>query len=99
MEKQNCHFETRRICEIQNRKRVKKARRFSYSKDCRPVGRELCDSTEKKLLVPVCEDSKRMKCTYEPVETCNEAEKEYCHKVENIVITLVCEEKLAPSFL
>jgi len=99
VERQNCHFDRRRICEVQSRKRVKKAKRYSYSQDCSPVSREVCDSSEKKLLVPTCDDVTRFKCTYEPVETCNEEDKEYCHKVEKIVIQEVCEEKLALSYL
>ena len=54
VEKQNCHFEPKKVCEIQRRTREQKAKRYSYSQDCNVVPREVCDQKEKKSVVPAC---------------------------------------------
>ena len=53
MEKQNFHFEPKKVCEIQRRTRERKAKRYSYSQDCKVVPREVCDQEEKSG-VPAC---------------------------------------------
>eukprot|EP00092_Neocalanus_flemingeri_P002811 GFUD01003008.1.p1 GENE.GFUD01003008.1~~GFUD01003008.1.p1 ORF type:complete len:381 (+),score=60.97 GFUD01003008.1:84-1226(+) len=98
-EKQNCHFETKKICEIQGRTRPKKAKVFTYSKDCKPVEREICDTVEKKRLVPTCEIQDRFVCSYVPVEQCNDEAKQYCQKDEKIIIEEVCDIKIDTSYL
>ena len=36
--------------------RFKKAKKYSYTKDCKGQPREICDQCEKKSLKPVCVD-------------------------------------------
>ena len=43
------------MCELQRRTRNKKAKRYSYSQDCRPVARNICETCEVKEVVPRCE--------------------------------------------
>ena len=64
--------------------RPKKAKKYSYTKDCKEQPREICDQCEKKTIQPVCEKQERLVCTYEPEETCGDEEKQYCHKVEKV---------------
>merc|ERR1719466_653844 len=48
VEKQNCHFEPKKICELEMKTRPKKAKKYSYTKDCKEQPREICDQCEKK---------------------------------------------------
>merc|ERR1719474_1541496 len=59
VEKQNCHNEPIKKCELETRTRQKKAKRFSYVKECKPLVREVCDSQEIKKLRPVCDEVER----------------------------------------
>merc|ERR1712189_119942 len=34
VEEQNCHFEPKKICELEMKTRPKKAKKYSYTKDC-----------------------------------------------------------------
>jgi len=99
LERQNCHFATKKFCEIQDRVRAKKAKRFSYSVDCKSVNRELCDNVERMTLDPKCEIQERMKCSYSPVMKCEEEPRQYCHMVENVIVEKVCEKKMETSYL
>ena len=60
VEEQNCHFEPKKVCEIQRRTRERKAKRYSYSQDCKVVPREVCDQEEKKSVVPACTTVSKM---------------------------------------
>merc|ERR1712243_432590 len=70
VEEQNCHFEPKKICELEMKTRPKKAKKYSYTEDCKEQPREICDQCEKKSLKPVCVMQDRLVCTYEPEETC-----------------------------
>ena len=71
VEEQNCHFEPKKICELEMKTRPKKAKKYSYTKDCKEQPREICDQCEKKSLQPLCNTQERLVRTYEPVDTCN----------------------------
>ena len=43
VEEQNCHFEPKKICELQQKTRPKKAKKYSYTKDCKEQPREICE--------------------------------------------------------
>merc|ERR1711872_658288 len=60
VEGQNCHFEPKKICELEMKTRPKKAKKYSYTKDCKEQPREICDQCEKKSLRPVCEMQERL---------------------------------------
>jgi len=92
VEKQNCHNEPRKKCELEVRSRPKRAKKYSYVKECRPIPREVCDDVEKKKLREVCDRSSRNVCKYKPVERCEEEQKEYCFKVEQMAKEKVCQE-------
>merc|ERR1712179_688412 len=53
VEEQNCHFEPKKICELEMKTRPKKAKKYSYTKDCEEQPREICDQCEKKTIQPV----------------------------------------------
>merc|ERR1712096_343387 len=55
VEKQNCHFEPKKICELEMKTRPKKAKKYSYTKDCKEQPREICDQCEKKSIQPACD--------------------------------------------
>jgi len=95
VEKQNCHFEPKRICELQRRIRPKMAKRYTYSQFCKEVPRQICDQAELKLVAPVCVMEDRLKCDYIPVKQCDKEMKQYCYKVEKIVEEEVCDEKFS----
>merc|ERR1712002_618682 len=89
-EKQNCHSEFMKQCELEERQRPKKARKFSYHKECKPVKRQVCDNAQKKKLKVNCEKEPRSVCTYEPKEKCKEEHKKYCFKSEAKLHEKVC---------
>merc|ERR1711982_14796 len=99
VEEQNCHFEPKKICELEMKTRPKKAKKYSYTKDCKERPREICDQCEKKSLKPVCVMQDRLVCTYEPEETCRDEEKQFCHKVEKVVMEEVCDMKFDTRYL
>ena len=41
----------------------------------------------------------RLVCTYEPEESCREEAKQYCHKVEKVVVEEVCDMKFDTRYL
>merc|ERR1712129_367912 len=71
----------------------KKAKKYSYTKDCKEQPREICDQCEKKTLKSECGTQERLECIYKPVKECREDPKEYCHKVEKVVVEEVCDMK------
>ena len=99
VEEQNCHFEPKKICELQQKTRPKKAKKYSYTKDCKEQPREICDQCEKKSIQPLCDMQERLVCTYEPEESCREEAKQYCHKVEKVVVEEVCDMKYDTRYL
>ena len=99
VEEQNCHFEPKKICELEMKTRPKKAKKYSYTKDCKEQPREICDQCEKKSIQPLCDTQERLVCTYEPEETCNDVDKQYCHKVEKVVLEEVCDMKFDTRYL
>jgi len=99
VERQNCHFEPKKICEMEIRNRPKKAKRYSYFQDCKEVPRQICDQTEKKTVAPVCVMEDRLKCDYIPVKQCEEETKKYCYKVEKLVKEEVCDKKFSTHHL
>merc|ERR1712096_268564 len=99
VEDQNCHFEPKKICEMQDKSKPKKAKKYSYTKDCKQVDRQICAQVEKKRIQPVCDLEQRLKCDYEPVVKCEEQTKLYCNKVEEVVVEEVCDKKFETSYL
>jgi len=92
VEEQNCHFEPKKICEIREMSSPKQAKKYSYTKECKKVNRQLCDQVEKKTIMPNCGDQERLKCTYEPVKKCEEKDKVYCEKQEVVMEEEVCDK-------
>merc|ERR1719431_668640 len=87
---QNCHTEPMKRCELEVRSRPKKAKKYVYHKNCKPVSRKVCDTCEKKTLIPVCDNIQKQVCKYKPQQKCHEEKKEYCFKTEKIIIDEVC---------
>jgi len=95
LEKQNCHFEPKKTCELQTRSRPRKAKRYSYTQDCTPVPRQLCDTIQAKTLVPDCVEMERPRCDYQPLKTCKEEDKQYCYKEEVVTTERICDKKFS----
>jgi len=90
VQKQNCHTEPMKRCELEVRSRPKKAKKYVYHKNCKPVTRKVCDTCEKKTLIPVCDNLQKQVCKYIPQQKCHDEKKEYCFKTEKIIIDEVC---------
>jgi len=90
IESQNCHFETRKDCEVQNRVRPKKVKRLTYRPDCSVVPRQVCDNKEVKKLETSCADVERLRCSYVPESKCSKETKQFCHQVEQLVVEKTC---------
>ena len=79
--------------------RSKKAKKHNYTEDCKKQPREIRDQCKKKSLKPVCVMQDRLVCTYEPEATCRDEDKQYCHKVEKVVLEEVCDMKFDTRYL
>jgi hypothetical protein len=90
VEKQACHSDPFKRCEMEVRSRPKKVKKYSYTKQCVPVTRQACASAVKHGLNVKCGPSNRVACTYVPKEKCTEETKQYCYKAEKIVTEKVC---------
>merc|ERR1712071_291565 len=93
VEKQNCHNEAMKKCELEVRTRPKKAKQYAYTKECKPVVRQVCEDAEKKKLRPVCDKIQKNVCSYKPQEHCKEEETKYCFKTEKKVWEQVCTKE------
>jgi len=93
------HFEPKKICQLDMKTRPKKAKKYTYEKQCKEEPRQICDEVEKKAMKTECELQERMSCSYLPVEQCNTEDKEYCHKVEKVVLEEVCDMKFDTRYL
>merc|ERR1712055_506622 len=96
VEKQNCHSEPMKTCELETRQRPKKAKDYVYHKECKPIKRQVCDDCEKKKLRATCDKIQRNVCSYKPKEKCVDEPKKYCFKTEGFLHEKVClsEKKL-----
>ena len=59
----------------------------------------MCDQISKKVIEPVCSMEKRLQCSYQPEEHCEEEKKTNCFKDERIIIEEICDSKLVTSYL
>ena len=99
VERQNCHFERKKICQLVPKTKPKKAKVYSYTEDCKPVPREICDQCETKTLETACLPEARMNCKYSPVTQCKKENKNYCYKAEVTKLVEICDKKLKTSYL
>merc|ERR1712080_441872 len=53
-EKQNCHDENKKVCELEQRSQPKQVKKYVYTKQCRPVPKTVCDNADQMSLVPSC---------------------------------------------
>jgi len=92
-EKQNCHFEPNKKCELQTKSRPRKAKGYSYTQDCKPVPRQICDTVHVKKLVPDCVEMERPRCEHVPKKECSEVNRQYCYKEEKVTTEKICDKK------
>ena len=72
VEKQNCHFEPKKICEVKMKTHPKKAKKYNYTKDCKEQPREIRDQCEKNSIQPLCNTQERLVRTDELVDRSQE---------------------------
>jgi len=99
VEDQNCHFESKKKCELKDMTRPRKAKQYSYTKECKDVQRTLCDDSERNYIDVQCSDEYRHKCEYIPTTKCEKFERQYCYKEEHIEMEEVCDKKLDHAYL
>merc|ERR1719281_380476 len=58
-EKQVCHDEKKKVCELEQRSQPKQVKKYVYTKQCRPVPKTVCDNADQMSLVPSCVPSSR----------------------------------------
>merc|ERR1712168_237933 len=68
-EKQACHDEEKRVCELEERQQPKQIKKYVYKKMSKKVPREICSSADYKTLVPSCTPTTYKNCYYEPKTT------------------------------
>merc|ERR1712018_608918 len=91
-ERQHCHNEDKKVCQLEERTQPKQVKKYVYTKQCRKVPRRVCENADNKSLVPSCVSSMRKECTYHPAESCDEVPKKHCYKVGKQVKKEKCEE-------
>merc|ERR1711972_1193997 len=52
-EKQVCHDEKKKVCELEQRSQLKQVKKYVYTKQCRPVPKTVCDNADQCHLYPV----------------------------------------------
>merc|ERR1712088_802376 len=80
-ERQHCHNEDKKVCQLEERTQPKQVKKYVYTKQCRKVPRKVCENADNKSLVPSCVPSVRKQCTYHPTESCDDIPKQHCFKV------------------
>merc|ERR1712066_740408 len=63
-ERQHCHNEDKKVCELEERTQPKQVKKYVYTKQCRKVPRKVCENADNKSLVPSCVSSMRKECTH-----------------------------------
>jgi len=90
-EKQVCHDEEKKVCELEQRSQPKQIKKYIYTVNCNSVPRQVCANSETKRIVPNCVAIFRKNCVYTPSEPkCEEIPKEYCYKVPKKVAKQKC---------
>merc|ERR1712173_337539 len=89
-EKQNCHDENKKVCELEQISQPKQVKKYVYTKDCRPVPKTVCDNAEQMFLQASCVPSSRKVCKYHPEEKCENVPKQHCHKIPYKVKKMEC---------
>merc|ERR1712141_597388 len=54
VERQNCHDENKKTCELEERSQPKQVKKYVYHKECRPVPKTVCDNADQKVLKLSC---------------------------------------------
>lgn len=90
VERQNCRTEPVRRCELETKSRPRQAKKFSYTKNCKPVTRQVCDDREKKQLHRKCGQVRKTSCHYIPVEQCQDVQKQQCFQREVVLGEKLC---------
>merc|ERR1712018_1113854 len=84
-ERQHCHNEDKKVCELEERTQPKQVKKYVYTKQCRKVPRKVCENADNKSLVPSCVSSMRKECTHTPTESCDDIPKQHCFKVAQVI--------------
>merc|ERR1719450_779415 len=90
VEKQNCHDEFKKVCELEERSQPKQVKKYVYVKECRPVPKTVCDNADQMLLKLSCVPSSRKECSYHPEESCEDIPKEHCYQIPYQVKKMEC---------
>merc|ERR1712020_799786 len=91
-ERQHCHNEDKKVCQLEERTQPKQVKKYVYTKQCRKVPRKVCENADNKSLVPSCVPSMRKECTHTPTESCDDIPKQHCFKVGKKVRKEKCEQ-------
>merc|ERR1712140_58756 len=92
-ERQNCHDEKKKVCELEQRSQPKQVKKYVYTKQCNPVSKTICDNADQKYLEPVCVPYSRKECSYHPQEQCENVPKQHCYKIPYQVKKIVCTKE------
>jgi len=92
-ERQNCHDEKKKVCELEQRSQPKQVKKYVYTKQCTPVSKTVCDNADQKYLEPVCVPYSRKECSYHPQEQCENVPKQHCYKIPYQVKKMVCTKE------
>merc|ERR1712090_65630 len=71
----------KKVCELEQRSQPKQVKKYVYTKQCRPMGKTVCDNADQMSLVPSCVPSSRKEYSYHPEERCENVPKQHCYQI------------------
>merc|ERR1712202_21532 len=92
VEEQNCHFEPKKICELEMKTRPKRPKSTATIRTARSSPGKSATNARRSPSSP------SVTCSYKPVEQCKDEAKEYCYKVEKVGVEEVCDMKFDTSY-
>merc|ERR1712226_1650546 len=97
-ERQNCHDEKKKVCELEQRSQPKQVKKYVYTKQCNPVSKTICDNADHMYLESVCVPSSRKECSYYPEEKCENVPKKHCYKIPYQVKHMECNKSYGSDY-
>jgi hypothetical protein len=90
--RQTCHTEEKKVCDLEQKTQPKQIKKYVYSKACRSAPKMICETADSKTLVPSCVATTRKMCRSNPVEKCDDQNRQQCFKVATKVRKEKCEQ-------
>jgi len=88
----NCHDEPVQKCVVERKTMPKKLIGFTYSKQCKPVLKKVCEKADREVLNKSCNEVVSQVCMYRPETHCREEKLQHCFRVNKVVLDEICNK-------